>query len=146
MKRSPRTPGSSKKKAASRNQAPALSTPDIEKLRGLANSCHTPTQFKTLLDQLKRHIPYERFICGWGNPATFAISFFYAKNYPEEFLNWYLTTGMLEKDPVFNRWLRTGQPQIFAEVVNDLGDRFPLDFIKKTNEFSLVSRQLSSVG
>lgn len=109
----------------------------MEKFKELANRCHTPAQFKTLLDQLEKHIPYEGFACGWGNPALYAVSFFYTRSYPKEFLNWYLTTGMLGRDPAFNRWLSTQQPQIFSEVVEDLGDQFPRDFIQKINEFKL---------
>ena len=83
-----------------------------------ASRCHTPKQFRALLDQLQRVLPYEGLLCGWGNISTSTLAFVFNDQFPEKFARWYLTRGMLWKDPAFREWLRTGQPRLWIDYAS----------------------------
>ncbi len=121
-----------------KNGGVAVSGPlPLDKLRRYASLCHTPVQFKRLLKQLRDCIPYCHLVCGWGNPTTFAIVHVVDIDYPRRFIQWYLTKGMLRKDPVFLEWIRTGRPQKWFEVARRIPHAFDPEYVKKIEEFHL---------
>ena len=83
-----------------------------------ASTCHTPKQFRKLLDTLQTVLPYRGLLCGWGNLSTSTVAFFINHGYPNQFLRWYLTRGMPWKDPAFLEWLRTGQPLVWVDYTS----------------------------
>ena len=83
-----------------------------------ASKCHTPKQFRNLLDKLQTVLPYRGLLCGWGNLSTSTVAFFINHGYPSKFLRWYLTRGMPWKDPAFLEWLRTGQPLVWIDYTS----------------------------
>ena len=83
-----------------------------------ASRCHTPKQFRALLDQLQTVLPYRGVLCGWGHISTSTLAFVFNDRYPTKFSRWYLTRGMLWKDPAFLDWLRTGQPRIWIDYAS----------------------------
>ena len=83
-----------------------------------ASTCHTPKQFRKLLDTLQTVLPYRGLLCGWGNLSTSTVAFFINHGYPTQFLRWYLTRGMPWKDPAFLEWLRTGQPLVWVDYTS----------------------------
>jgi len=80
-----------------------------------ASRCHTPQQFRALLDQLEKVLPFRGLLCGWGNISTSTLAFVFNDRFPEKFTRWYLTRGILWKDPAFQEWLRTGQPRLWID-------------------------------
>lgn len=83
-----------------------------------ASKCHTPKQFRKLLDKLQTVLPCRGVLCGWGNISTSTLAFVFTHAYPDEFVRWYLTRGMLWKDPAFLEWLRTGQPRMWLDYAS----------------------------
>jgi hypothetical protein len=83
-----------------------------------ASRCHTPKQFRALLDQLQKVLPYGGLLCGWGCISTSTLAFVFNDRFPEKFVRWYLTRGVLWKDPAFQEWLRTGQPRLWIDYAS----------------------------
>ena len=40
-----------------------------------ASRCHTPKQFRALLDQLQTVLPFRGLLCGWGYISTSTLAF-----------------------------------------------------------------------
>ena len=73
----------------------------LRKLKAEARQCHTPKQFRELLERLREFIPYEKLACSWGHHTRTTIRFVFNHSFPPEFLRWYLSTGALWKSPMF---------------------------------------------
>jgi DNA-binding CsgD family transcriptional regulator len=83
-----------------------------------ASQCHAPKHFRELLDNLQTVLPYDGLLCGWGSIASSTLAFVFNHRYPLEFSRWYLTRGMLWKDPAFLEWLQTGEARIWIDYAN----------------------------
>ena len=83
-----------------------------------ASRCHTPKQFRALLEQVQKVVPFRGLLCGWGNISTSTLAFVFNDRFPDKFARWYLTRGMLWKDPAFQEWLRTGQPRLWIDYAS----------------------------
>jgi DNA-binding CsgD family transcriptional regulator len=126
----------------------------IERIKAYASRCHTPRQFNKLIDDLTRLFGRDKtrvlpIVCGWGYPnikstntdetVEFDPEIVCIKNmgFPKPYLNWFRTSGMLTKDPVFMEWLKTGSPQIWSEVAKRRPDAFVKALITKVKDYNL---------
>ena len=89
-----------------------------------ANRCHTPKQFRDLLNRLQDVLPYRRLTCAWGYLPHCEIGFIFTPSGPTDFLRWFLTKGMLPKSPLFQEWLRSKRVQVWTDVASRYADRF----------------------
>src|SRR5215510_3276761 len=83
-----------------------------------ASRCHTPKQFRALLDQLQTVLPFRGLLCGWGYISTSTLAFVFNDRFPDKFARWYLTRGVLWKDPAFQEWLRAGKPRLWIDYAS----------------------------
>jgi Autoinducer binding domain len=58
-------------------------------------------------------------------------------DYPQPFLAWYFSSGMLRRDPVFHEWLRTRECQCWADVFNRQRDKFDVMLVKQMVSYGL---------
>jgi DNA-binding CsgD family transcriptional regulator len=119
-----------------------FSDPTLEELKAEARRCHTPKQFRELLERLRVFVPYEKFACSWGDPSH-TIRFVYNHSFPPEFLRWYLSTGALWKSPMFHEWLRTQKVLLWSDVAKRLKSQFAPEMVRHVKEAGL---QYSLVG
>ena len=106
-------------------------------IQASAARCHTPRQFKRLLEELRSVIPYQGLACKWGNARTHVLGNMVVVDYPRHYLGWYLASGMCRKDPVFQECTRTQQPQVRLEVMRRLRQQFDPEHIKKMEQYHL---------
>ena len=52
------------------------------------------------------------------------MGFIYHNNFPNDFLRWFLTKGMVTKSPLVEEWLRTNQVQVWADVADRCADQY----------------------
>lgn len=109
----------------------------VKTIQQYAARCHTPRQFRRLLEQLRILMPYRCLVCCWGNATTHVIGNMVDVDYPRRYLGWYLANGMCRKDPVYQEWIRTQQPQLRSEVMTRLRRQFDPEHIKKIEQYSL---------
>jgi DNA-binding CsgD family transcriptional regulator len=109
----------------------------LHELKASASRCHTPKQFRELVDQLQTWIPYRGLVCGWGYPANTTIGFIFHLGPNREFLRWYLSKGMLSKGPVFQEWLRTKKTHIWLDAARRLKDQFDPELLERIIKFNL---------
>ena len=102
-----------------------------------AARCHTPRQFRRLLEDLRSVIPYRGLACKWGNARTHVLGNMVDVDYPRHYLGWYLANGMCRKDPVFQECIRTQQPQVLSMVMRRLYQKFDAEHIKKLEQYHL---------
>ena len=117
--------------SASRDRA------SIEEFQFSALRSRTPKSFTRLLTRLQSLIPYRFLVCGWGYPRAYRVSRLLSIGYPLQFLQWYFTTDMLRRDPVFAEWLRTRRPQIWIDVARRLPGQLDPDLLKRAEQFGL---------
>ena len=96
----------------------------MSEFKDYANRCHTPKQFRGLLNRLENVLPYRRLTCAWGYMPHCEIGFVFTPNGPTDFLRWFLTKGMMPKSPLFQEWLRTKQVQVWTDVARRYPDKF----------------------
>ena len=126
----------------------------IQRIKAYALRCRTPRQFNKLIEDLNRLFGRDKtrslpIVCGWGYPNFKAINkdgavdldpeIVCIKNmgFPKSYLNWYRTSGMIVKDPVFMEWLRTGRPQIWSEVANRQPQAFSKELVRHVRDHNL---------
>lgn len=115
----------------------SLDQASIEEFQLSALRSRTPRSFARLLTRLQSLIPYRFLVCGWGYPRAYRVSRLLSVGYPTQFMQWYFTTGMLRRDPVFAEWLRTRRPQIWIDVARRLPDQFDPGFLKRAEKIGL---------
>lgn len=49
----------------------------LKQFQESAERCHTPEQFRALVNDLRAILPYQRFICAWGYLPDYALGFIY---------------------------------------------------------------------
>lgn len=97
----------------------------LKQFKESAERCRTPRQFRALVNRLRAILPYQHFICAWGYLPDFALGFIYTHHPPTtDFLQWFLTKGMVRKGPLLQEWFRTKRVQIFADVARRHADTF----------------------
>ena len=74
----------------------------------------------------------------WGFPPAYRFLNILSLGYPQQFLRWYFTTGMLRRDPVFAEWLRTREPVIWSEVARQFPRRFDPEFSVNFAQLQLI--------
>ena len=109
----------------------------LQELKAKARACHTPKQFRELLDRLQTVLPFQRLLCIWGYPFRESIRFIFNHGVPIKFLRWYLTKGLLWRGPIFREWLRTNRPQISVDVMRRLAKQFDPELLEQTRRFNL---------
>lgn len=102
-----------------------------------ASRCRTPKQFRELIDRFQTVVPYRQLICGWGYTDDDRIGFIFNHGYPIEILRWYLTNGLVRKDPVFQEWLRTKQTYIWLDAAKHLKDKLDPEFLERMTKLDL---------
>ncbi len=112
-------------------------TASLLELKAAPSRCHTPKQFRELLNELQTWIPYCGLGCGWGYPANTTIAFIFHLGPHIEFLRWYLTKGMLRKGPVFQEWLRTKKTHIWLDAAKRLKDQFDPELLERITKLNL---------
>lgn len=106
-------------------------------IQASAARSRTPRQFRRLLEELRAVIPYRCLVCLWGNATTNVIGNMVDVDYPRHYLGWYLANGMCRRDPVYQEWIRTQQPQIRSDVMTRLRHRFDSEHLKKIEQYDL---------
>ena len=109
----------------------------LAELRICASRCHTPKQFRELLDNLRTLLPFQHLLCVWGYPSRETIGFIFNHSFPVEFLRWYLTEGMLWRGPVFRAWLKTNKTQIGPDVRGPLKDQFDPELLERARRANM---------
>jgi DNA-binding NarL/FixJ family response regulator len=97
----------------------------LQELKTEARRCHTPKQFRELLEHLRAFIPFQKFIGLWGYPSRTTIRFIFNQGFPRDWMRWRLTTGALWTSPLFHEWLRTKRTNLWCDAVKHL--KAPLD-------------------
>ena len=108
-----------------------------EEILFYADQCHTPRQFVNIMKRLKSCIPFRHMACGYGSSTTYQMTNVTDLGFPKKFIQWYLKTEMIQRDPVFHEWLRTQQIQICSDVLHRLPHQFDPAYVKKIHEFKL---------
>lgn len=106
-------------------------------IQEFAVRCRTPRQYRRLLEELRAVLPYRCLVCLWGNATTHVIGNMVDVDYPRHYLGWYLANGMCRKDPAYQEWLRTQQPQIRSDVMTRLRHQFDPQHIKRIEQYNL---------
>ena len=96
----------------------------MEQFKSYAERCRTPKQFRDLVKRLQALLPYQSFICAWGYLESHKLAFIYHDKFPNDYLRWFLTKGMVTKSPVIQEWFRTKQLQVWMDVAHRCADRF----------------------
>jgi DNA-binding CsgD family transcriptional regulator len=109
----------------------------VEAIKRNFTDCHTPDQFKKLLKQLREIIPYRHLVCGWGYLHSCTVVHIVDIDYPKNFLQWYLTSGVLRKDPVLQQWLRAQKPLKWLDVSRQKAEEIDVEYMNKVAEFQL---------
>ena len=60
----------------------AASAASLQGLKTEARRCHTPKQFRELLEHLRAFIPFQKFIGLWGYPSRTTIRFIFNQGFP----------------------------------------------------------------
>src|SRR5262245_32763539 len=79
----------------------------LQELKASASRCHTPKQFRELLQRLRAFIPYQKFAGTCGYPSRTTLRFILNEGFPPDLVRWHLTAGALWTSPVFQEWLQT---------------------------------------
>ena len=117
----------------------------LSELKASASLCHTPRQFRALLDSLQTFFPFKNLICIWGYPSRKTIRYIFNHSFPIEFVRWYLTKGMLWQGPMFQEWLRTNKSQIGYEVRRRLKGQFDPEILERAKRSNLEGGLLGGI-
>lgn len=109
----------------------------LQELKVAASQCHTPKQFRELLDQLQPVIPYKKLAVSWGYHTNASMRFVYNHSFPADFLRWYLATGALWKSVIFQEWLRTRRTLMWCDVAKRLKAKFDPEMLKRVKQAGL---------
>jgi len=60
------------------------SAASLQELKIEARRCHTPKQFRELLEHLRVFIPFQKFIGVWGYPSRTTIRFIFNQRFPRD--------------------------------------------------------------
>ncbi|WP_447987312.1 response regulator transcription factor [Nitrospira sp. Nam74] len=96
----------------------------MKQFESYAKHCRTPTQFRTLTQRLHEILPYQHLLCVWGYVHGRKIGFIYNDNFPNDFLRWFLSKGMMPKGPLLQEWFRTKRVQVWSDVARRYADRY----------------------
>lgn len=136
----------SKVNGAEKGRLPASDhAASLQEFEAAASGCHTPKQFRELLDHLQTILPFKHLICLWGYPSPKAIRLVFNHSFPIPFLRWYLTEGMLWKGPIFLEWLGTNKAQVEYDVRQRLPKAFDPELWKRAERFNLKGLLLAGV-
>ena len=112
----------------------AASAASLQELKTEARRCHTPKQFRELLQHLQAFIPYSKFAGSWGYPSRMTVRFVFNHGFPSEFLRWYFSTGALWKSPLFQEWLRTKRTVLWCDAVKHLKAQFDPEQLRRMKQ------------
>ena len=99
----------------------------LQELKAEALRCHTPKQFRELLERLRAFIPYKKFAGSWGYPSRMTIRFVFNHGVPLDVVRWYLETGSQWVNPIYQEWLRTNRAYLWCDAAKRLKveEQFP---------------------
>ena len=84
--------------------------------------------------------------CGLCCIDTYKIIDVIHIGYPEQFLRWYVSNGMLKKDPCFHEWLKEGRCQVLSGVAKRCQKKFDKECLAKIKEFKLENSLVGGVA
>ena len=106
----------------------------LQELKTEARRCHTPKQFRELLEHLRAFIPFQKFIGLWGYPSRTTIRFIFNQGFSRDLIRWRLTTGAFWTSPLFQEWLRRRRTVLWCDAVNHLKAQFEPELLRRMNE------------
>lgn len=83
--------------------------------------------------------------CGLCCIDTYKIIDLISIGYPEQFLRWYVSNGMLKKDACFHEWLKEGRCQILSDVASRCRNKFDKECLAKIKEFKLENSLVGGI-
>src|SRR5262245_39020335 len=92
----------------------------LDELKAAARRCHTPKQFRELLESLQTFIPYQKFAGSWGYPSRTSIRFIFNQGFPDDWIRWYAATRSQWTNPIFQEWLRTNRVYLWCDAAKRL--------------------------
>ena len=92
-----------------------------------AARCHTPQQFRTLLDKLRALIPYRYMMCFWGHLDQRAIYYMVNHNFPAPFLRMVFSHFTIPTGPAFTEWRETRSTVVIGDAWNRVDKEIPKD-------------------
>ena len=102
----------------------------LAELKARAHRCHTPKQFRDLLEHLRHFIPYQHFAATWGSPYK-SIRFIFNHDFPSDLIRWGLSTGALWTSPAFQEWLETKRTYLWSDAAKRLHDQFDPELLAR---------------
>ncbi|MBI5745829.1 MAG: hypothetical protein HZA13_02370 [Nitrospirae bacterium] len=84
--------------------------------------------------------------CGLCCIDTYKIIDVIHIDYPEQFLRWYVSNGVLKKDPCFHEWLKEGRCQILSDVASRSRNKFDKEYLARIKEFKLENSLIGGVA
>ena len=124
----------SKRAKLPRSSVRAGSAASLQELKTEARRCHTPKQFRELLEQLRAFIPFQKFIGLWGYPSRTTIRFVFNQGFPHDWIRWRLTTGAVWTSPLFHEWLRTKRTNLWCDAVKHLKARLDPELLRRMKQ------------
>jgi len=112
----------------------AASAASLQELKTEARRCHTPKQFRELLEHLRAFIPFQKFIGLWGYPSRTTIRFIFNQGFPRDWMRWRLTTGGLWTSPLFHEWLRTKRTNLWCDAVKHLKAQLDPELVRRMKQ------------
>ena len=109
----------------------------LQALKAEARRCHTPKQFRELLERLRAFIPYEKFAGTWGYPSRMTIRYIFNEGFPTDLIRWHLTTGALWTSPAFQEWLRLKRAFLWCDTAKRLKAQFDPELLTRMTQAGL---------
>ena len=106
----------------------------LQELKASASRCHTPKQFRELLQRLRAFIPYQKFSGSWGYPSRTTIRFIFNQGFPTDLIRWRLTTGALWTSPAFQEWLRAKRAFLWCDDAKRLKAQFDPELLTRMEQ------------
>jgi DNA-binding CsgD family transcriptional regulator len=124
-------------KTARSGRAPASDpAASLQELKAEARRCHTPQQFRLLLEDLRGILPYQKLAGVWGHPIH-SIHHVFNYGIPVAYLRWFLSTGALWTSPVFREWRRNKRAVMVFAVVKRFKTDFNPELVKQYKQAGL---------
>ena len=112
----------------------AASAASQQELKTEARRCHTPKQFRELLEHLRVFIPFQKFIGVWGYPSRTTIRFIFNQGFPRDWMRWRLTTGALWTSPLFQEWLQTKRTNLWCDAVKHVKAQLDPELVRRMKQ------------
>src|SRR5262245_12892726 len=122
-------------KVARKGRMPSSdSAASLEELKTEGCRCHTPKQFRELLEHLRAFIPYQKFVGTWGYPSRTTLRFILNQSFPPDLVRWHLTTGALWTSPAFQEWLQAKRAFLWCDAAKRLKALFDPELLTRIEQ------------